>query len=130
MTNMTADDTVTVRYIASDVPLTADFYVEHCAFERIIEGGRGFALLGRGRLRLALNAPGAGGGGTAGEDAPEPGGWNRFQITTDDLDRDASRLTGVGVPFRGQITDGTGGRQLVIEDPSGNPVELFEPNRG
>ena len=86
-------------------------------------------MLSRGDLRLLLNTPGAGGAGQAAPDGtlPEPGGWNRFQIAVDDLDEAASRLEAAGVGFRSPIVTGNGGRQLLAEDPSGNPIELFEP---
>ena len=88
--------------------------------------GPGFAALSRDRCRLLLNEPGAGGAGTAGGD-PQPGGWNRFQIEVDDLDEFESRLRSQGVAFRGERVSGRGGDQLLVEDPSGNLVELFQP---
>jgi predicted enzyme related to lactoylglutathione lyase len=91
-----------------------------------------FAMLARGDLRLVLSAPGGGpGGGQAMPDgtAPEPGGWNRFAIEVTDLAATVRSLRDNGVRFRNEIVDGVGGRQILAEDPSGNPVELFEPTR-
>ena len=89
-----------------------------------------FAMLSRGDLRLVLSAPGGGpGGGAAMPDGtlPSPGGWNRFSIEVEDLDALVERLRAQGARFRNQIVNGVGGRQVLIEDPSGNPVELFQP---
>jgi predicted enzyme related to lactoylglutathione lyase len=88
----------------------------------------GFARLKRGGLVLLLNAPGSGGAGATTEGGrPEPGGWNRFQLITDDLDADLERFRAMGVRVRASVVAGMGGRQVLIEDPSGNPVEIFEP---
>lgn len=93
--------------------------------------GPGFAALSRDGLRLLLNQPGAGGAGRAGSGegggAPAPGGWNRFQITVDDLESTVERLRHEGARFRGGIVEGRGGDQALVEDPSGNPVELLQP---
>jgi predicted enzyme related to lactoylglutathione lyase len=92
-----------------------------------------FAMLSRGDLRLVLSAPGGGpgGGGQAMPDGrvPEPGGWNRFQLEVTDLEAFVGTLRGAGAHFRNDIVAGVGGRQILVEDPSGNPVELFEPTR-
>lgn len=112
-----------VRYIVEDARAAIPFY-ELLGFEVVMAPGPGFAVLRRAGLRLLLNAPGAGG---AGQGSPEPGGWNRFQLTVDDLDSEVRRLEGAGVPFRSAPVEGRGGRQVLAEDPSGNPVELFEP---
>lgn len=116
---------VNVRYIVEDVEAAIPFY-ENLGFEVIMHPAPGFAALRRGELGLFLNQPGAGGAGTAGGD-PRPGGWNRFQVEVDDLDAIVAELRAAGADFRGDIVGGRGGRQVLLEDPSGNPVELFEP---
>jgi catechol 2,3-dioxygenase-like lactoylglutathione lyase family enzyme len=125
--------TVAVRYIVHDVGAAVRFYTERLGFSVEMHPGPGFAALSRGGLRLLLNAPGGGGG--AGQPmpdgrAPEPGGWNRMQLEVDDLDREVETLREAGVSFRNEIVSGRGGKQILVEDPSGNPVELFEPERG
>jgi predicted enzyme related to lactoylglutathione lyase len=87
----------------------------------------GFAALSLGDLKLLLNQPGAGGAGTAGG-SPQPGGWNRIQIAVEDLDATVAELRELGATFRGDAVEGAGGRQILVEDPSGNPIELFQPN--
>lgn len=118
----------TVRYIADDVASAARFYVDHLGFRLDLQPGPGFAMLTRGDLRLLLNAPGAGGAGQAANDGrvPEPGGWSRFQLELDDLDATVARLEAAGCNFRTGVIRGNGGRQALVEDPSGNVVELFE----
>jgi predicted enzyme related to lactoylglutathione lyase len=89
-------------------------------------------MLSHGDLRLVLSAPGGGpGGGAAMPDGtlPQPGGWNRFQLEVDDLESTVARLRGSGARFRNEIITGVGGKQILVEDPAGNPVELFEPTR-
>lgn len=121
---------VSVRYIATDIEAVIGFYTEHLGFEVAMHPAPGFAALNRGQLRLLLNAPGAGGAGQAGGGRePEPGGWNRIQLEVEDLDAVVARLQEGGVRFRGDIVTGKGGRQILLEDPSGNPVELFEPHQ-
>jgi catechol 2,3-dioxygenase-like lactoylglutathione lyase family enzyme len=120
--------TVSVRYIVDDVDRAVAFYGDHLGFEVVMHPAPGFAMLQRGDLRLLLNAPGAGGAGRAGDDAtPEPGGWNRFQLTETDLDATVERLRDAGAQFRSGIVAGSGGRQALVADPAGNVVELFEP---
>jgi catechol 2,3-dioxygenase-like lactoylglutathione lyase family enzyme len=124
--------TVTVRYIVHDVDAAIDFYRRHLGFEEVMHPAPTFAMLARGGLRLALSAPsGAGGGGQAMPDGtvPEPGGWNRISLEVADLEETVHRLRAAGAPFRNEIVVGVGGRQIIVEDPSGNPVELFEPAR-
>lgn len=116
---------VSVRYIVDDVDAAIEFYRDRLGFEVNMRPAPGFARLSRGDLVLLLNAPGAGGAGRAGGD-PQPGGWNRFQIETDDLDVLVTDLQAAGAPFRGDLVQGRGGRQILVEDPSGNVVELFE----
>jgi catechol 2,3-dioxygenase-like lactoylglutathione lyase family enzyme len=121
--------TVSVRYITDDVDAAVAFYVERLGFNVEMQPGPGFAMLLRGNLRLLLNRPGAGGAGQPMPDGrrPEPGGWNRIQIEVSDLEREAEALRGAGASFRNDIVTGRGGSQILLEDPSGNPIELFQP---
>jgi catechol 2,3-dioxygenase-like lactoylglutathione lyase family enzyme len=114
-----------VRYIVEDVDESIHFYTEALGFEVVMHPAPGFAVVERDGLTLFMNAPGAGGAGTAGGN-PQPGGWNRFQIQVQDLDSEIGRLRERGVQTRGELVEGRGGRQIIIEDPSGNPIELFE----
>jgi catechol 2,3-dioxygenase-like lactoylglutathione lyase family enzyme len=121
--------TVQVRYIVHDVDRAIDFSCRHLGFEEVMHPAPGFAMLVRGDLRLVLSAPGGPGGGQALPDGrlPEPGGWNRFGIQVSDLTATLARLREAGVRIRGEVMAGVGVDQALIEDPSGNPVELFEP---
>jgi catechol 2,3-dioxygenase-like lactoylglutathione lyase family enzyme len=122
--------TVSVRYFVDDVDAAIRFYCENLGFTEVMHPAPTFAMLSRGDLRLALSAPGGGpGGGAAMPDGtlPSPGGWNRFMIEVTDLDGLVERLRRQGTRFRNDIVSGVGGRQILLEDPSGNPVELFEP---
>jgi catechol 2,3-dioxygenase-like lactoylglutathione lyase family enzyme len=122
--------TVSVRYIVDDVDAAIAFYCQRLGFAEVMHPAPAFAMLSRGDLRLTLSAPGGGaGGGQAMPDGtlPRPGGWNRFAIEVDDLAATVEELRGQGVRFRNEIVTGVGGKQIVAEDPSGNPVELFEP---
>jgi catechol 2,3-dioxygenase-like lactoylglutathione lyase family enzyme len=122
--------TVTVRYIVDDVSEALEFYTTRLGFTVVMHPAPTFAMLSLGDLRLVLSAVGGGpGGGAAMPDGtlPQPGGWNRFSIQVEDLDAVAGSLRERGVPFRNDIVDGVGGRQVLIEDPSGNPIELFQP---
>ena len=124
--------TVSVRYIVDDVDAALAFYRRHLGFEEQMHPTPAFAMLTRGDLRLLLSAPGGGpGGGQAMPDGtlPAPGGWNRFAIEVTDLAGTVDRLRRAGVHLRSDPITGVGGRQVVIDDPSGNPVELFEPTR-
>lgn len=124
--------TVSVRYIVDDVDAAIAFYCRHLGFEELMHPAPTFAMLTRGDLRLVLSAPGGGpGGGQAMPDGtlPAPGGWNRFAIEVTDLAATVGRLRDAGVHLRSEPITGVGGRQVLIEDPSGNPVELFEPTR-
>jgi catechol 2,3-dioxygenase-like lactoylglutathione lyase family enzyme len=123
--------TVSVRYIVENVDDAIRFYCEHLGFAERMHPAASFAMLSRGDLRLVLSAPSPQGGGQQLPDGswPEPGGWNRFLIEVDDLDGFATALRAAGAHFRSPIIEGVGGRQLIIEDPSGNPVELFSPTR-
>jgi catechol 2,3-dioxygenase-like lactoylglutathione lyase family enzyme len=117
---------VAIRYIVDDVERAIGFYRDLLGFEVEMHPAPGFAALSLGDLRLYLNAPGAGGAGRAGG-APKPGGWNRFQLEVENLDRFLGALREAGAKFRGDRVEGQGGAQILVEDPSGNVVELFEP---
>ena len=115
-----------IRYIVSDVERAIGFYQGLLGFAVEMHPAPGFAALARGDLRLYLNAPGAGGAGRGGG-TPQPGGWNRFQLEVEDLDGVLDSLREAGARFRGDRVEGQGGAQILVEDPSGNVVELFEP---
>ena len=122
--------TVSVRYIVHDVEAAIGFYTRYLGFSVQIHPNDMFAMLNRGDLRLVLSVPGAGaGGGQALPDGtrPEPGGWNRFAVEVPDLAATVAGLRRDGVRFRNDVVTGVGGKQIIAEDPSGNPVELFEP---
>ena len=114
-----------VRYIVADVDEAVAFYRDNLDFEIDKHNPGKFAALLRDDLTLYLSAPGAGSGGQAGGD-PKPGGWNRFMIVTNEIDVLIERLRGVDARFRGEISDGGAGRAILLEDPSGNVIELFE----
>ncbi|MDP2623585.1 MAG: VOC family protein [Actinomycetota bacterium] len=115
-----------IRYIVDDVDAAIEFYRDRLGFAVTTHPAPGFAALRRDDLILLLDAPGAGGAGTAGGN-PAPGGWNRFQIQTADLDGLVTMLRDQGVTVRGDLVEGGGGRQILVEDPAGNVIELFEP---
>jgi len=122
--------TVSVRYIVNDVDEAIAFYRDMLGFTEVMHPAPAFAMLARGDLRLVLSAPGGGpGGGQAMPDGtlPTPGGWNRFSLEMSDLEATVEALRANGVRFRNDIVTGVGGKQILVEDPSGNPVELFEP---
>jgi catechol 2,3-dioxygenase-like lactoylglutathione lyase family enzyme len=122
--------TVSVRYIVDDVDAAIAFYCQQLGFREELHPAPAFAMLLRGELRLLLSAPGGGpGGGQAMPDGslPEPGGWNRFQLEVADLAAAVQTLRDHGARFRNDIVVGVGGKQILLEDPSGNPIELFEP---
>src|SRR5262249_17653191 len=118
----------TVRYIVNDVDEAIAFYTGHLGFEVVMHPAPQFAMLSRDDLRLLLSQPsGQGGGGQilSGDRKPEPGGWNRFQLEVSDVDAEAARLREAGVTLRSDVQHGIGGDQVIVEDPSGNPGELF-----
>src|SRR3954454_14462543 len=122
--------TVSVRYIVDDVDAAISFYCRHLGFHEDMHPAPTFAMLSRGDLRLVLSAPGGGpGGGQAMPDGttPRPGGWNRFQLEVDDLEASVALLRERGARFRNDIVAGVGGKQVLVEDPAGNPIELFQP---
>jgi len=122
--------TVSVRYIVNDIDAAIGFYSRHLGFSVQMHPNDMFAMLARGDLRLVLSVPGGGpGGGQAMSDGtmPQSGGWNRFSIEVPDLTATVAQLQRDGVRFRNNLVTGVGGRQIIADDPSGNPVELFEP---
>lgn len=123
---------VSVRYIVDDVDAAIAFYTEHLDFHVVTHPAPPFAMLDRGDLRLLLSAPsGQGGGGQSMPDGtrPEPGGWNRISLEVSGLEDKVRTLRDKGVRFRNDIVHGIGGNQVLIEDPAGNCIELFEPKR-
>ncbi len=123
--------TVSVRYIVGDVDAAIAFYTQLLGFSVVLHPGPGFASLARGNLRLLVNTPtGAGGAAQPMPDGrkPEPGGWNRIQLQVADLVGEVERLRNAGALFRNDIVIGNGGKQILLDDPAGNPIELFEPH--
>jgi catechol 2,3-dioxygenase-like lactoylglutathione lyase family enzyme len=125
---MTDDETVNVRYMVHDVDEAFDFYTTHFGFQPGNARSPAFADVTKGNLRLLLSGPASSAGrpmpdGTA----PGPGGWNRIHLITDDIEAEVARLTAAGVTFRNDVVTGPGGRQILVEDPSGNVIELFQP---
>jgi catechol 2,3-dioxygenase-like lactoylglutathione lyase family enzyme len=120
---------INVRYIVRDVDAAIPFYTDMLGFKLEMHPAPGFARLSRGDLQLLLNRPGAGGAGQAMPDSqvPAPGGWNRIQIEVEDLEATVDKLKNAGARFRNPIVTGNGGKQILTEDPSGNPIELFQP---
>jgi catechol 2,3-dioxygenase-like lactoylglutathione lyase family enzyme len=121
---------VSVRYIVDDVDRAIDFYCGQLGFREDMHPAPSFAMLSHGDLRLVLSAPGGGpGGGQAMPDGtmPAPGGWNRFQLEVADIEAMVAKLRANGARFRNDVVAGVGGKQILVEDPAGNPVELFEP---
>lgn len=123
-----SDKPVSVRYIVSDVEAAIAFYTDLLGFALELHPAPGFARVSRGNLRLLLNRPGAGGAGQSMPDgqAPSPGGWNRIQLEVEDLADTVEKLKRRGARFRNEIVNGNGGKQILLEDPSGNPIELFQ----
>ena len=123
--------TVEVRYLVDDVDAATNFYLTHLGFTEAENWGAPFRLLARGELRLWVSGPGSSAARPMPDGAqPTPGGWNRFVIEVDDIESEVARLRDAGVRCRNDIVTGPGGQQIMIEDPSGNPVELFQPAEG
>jgi catechol 2,3-dioxygenase-like lactoylglutathione lyase family enzyme len=125
---MRNDETVNVRYMVNDVGDSIAFYTEYLGFEVLSSAPPAFADVKRGNLRLLLAGPASSAGRPMADGArPGPGGWNRIHFIVDDIDAEVARLRGVGATFRNDIVEGPGGKQILLEDPSGNIVELFQP---
>ncbi|MFL5961741.1 MAG: VOC family protein [Gaiellaceae bacterium] len=127
---MADDGTVYVRYLIDDIDAAVDFYVRHLGFELVWSAGAAFAEVARGNLHLLLSGPAS----SAARPMPDgrqpvPGGWNRIHLLVDDIASEVERLGAAGVSFRSGIVSGPGGDQIVFDDPSGNPVELFQSSR-
>jgi len=122
---------VNVRYIVNNVAEAIPFYTEKLGFNVYMHPAPGFAALSRGDLKLYLNQPGAGSAGKAMPDGavPGPGGWNRIQFVVKNIEKIVDRLKKIDATFRNEIVTGQGGKQILLEDPSGNLIELFEPGR-
>jgi catechol 2,3-dioxygenase-like lactoylglutathione lyase family enzyme len=125
---MTTDDLVSVRYLVDDVDAALAFYTSNLGFTVLTDFSPAFADVVRGQLRLLLSGP-ASSAGRAMPDGrqPGPGGWNRIHLIVDDIDAEVERLRPSGVVFRSDVVSGPGGKQIVFDDPSGNPIELFQP---
>jgi catechol 2,3-dioxygenase-like lactoylglutathione lyase family enzyme len=125
------EDLVSVRYMVVDVDSAVDFYTRHLGFTVRMNAAPAFADVTRGRLRLLLSGPGSSAGRPMPDGAvPGPGGWNRIHLIVNDIAAEVERLRGAGAPFRNDIVTGPGGQQILLEDPSGNVVELFQPAGG
>jgi catechol 2,3-dioxygenase-like lactoylglutathione lyase family enzyme len=122
------EDLVNVRYMVDDVDAAVDFYTRHFDFELRSSAAPAFADVVRGRLRLLLSGPKSSAGRPMPDGrTPEPGGWNRIHLIVDDIAREVERLRSAGLTFRNDIISGPGGQQILLEDPAGNPIELFQP---
>ena len=125
------EDLVSVRYMVEVVDAAVDFYTRHLGFTVRMNAAPAFADVTRGRLRLLLSGPGSSAGRPMPDGAvPAPGGWNRIHLIVNDIAAEVERLRGAGAPFRNDIVTGPGGQQSLLEDPSGNVVELFQPAGG
>ena len=123
--------TVNVRYMVNDVDDAVAFYTNHLGFTLLSSAAPAFADVARGDLRLLLSGPASSAGRPMPDGRrPEPGGWNRIHFVVDDIATEVDRLRGAGLHFRNDIVTGPGGRQIVFDDPSGNPIELFQPAQG
>jgi catechol 2,3-dioxygenase-like lactoylglutathione lyase family enzyme len=125
---MNRDDLVSVRYMVDDVDHAIDFYTRHFGFELGHNASPAFAEVIRGRLRLLLAGPKSSAGRPMPDGrTPAPGGWNRIHFVVDDIAAEVERLRSAGLSFRNEIISGPGGQQILLDDPSGNPIELFQP---
>ena len=126
-------DQASVRYLVQDVDQAVKFYVDQLGFEVVFDAAPNFVMVSRGPLRLMLNVVGGSGGASQPMPdgrVPEPGGWSRFQLIVENLESEVERLRSNGAGFRNDIVKGIGGDQILLEDPSGNAIELFEPSTG
>lgn len=124
----TPDEMVNVRYMVNDVQTAIDFYTKHLGFELLNNAAPAFADVARGHLRLLLSGPSSSAGRPMPDGAtPGPGGWNRIHLLVADITSEVARLRDAGLPFRNDIVVGPGGSQILLEDPSGNVIELFQP---
>jgi catechol 2,3-dioxygenase-like lactoylglutathione lyase family enzyme len=122
------DEFVNVRYLVDDVDASVAFYTSHFGFSVRSNRAPAFADVVRGHLRLLLSGPTSSAGRSMPDGRiPAAGGWNRIHFVVDDIDHEIAQLRAAGVPFRSDVVSGPGGRQIVLDDPSGNPVELFQP---
>jgi catechol 2,3-dioxygenase-like lactoylglutathione lyase family enzyme len=122
------DELVSVRYMVDDVAAALAFYTQHLGFQERLNAAPAFADVTRGNLRLLLSGPASSAGRPMPDGAtPGPGGWNRIHLIVPDIAAEVARLRSAGVPFRNDILSGPGGQQILLEDPSGNVVELFQP---
>ena len=122
------DDPVNVRYLVEDVEASIAFYTTHFGFTVLTSAAPAFADVVRGNLRLLLSGPRSSAGRPMPDGRqPAPGGWNRIHFIVDDIDAEVERLREAGVTFRNEVIKGPGGQQIVLDDPSGNPIELFQP---
>jgi catechol 2,3-dioxygenase-like lactoylglutathione lyase family enzyme len=125
---MSRDDLVSVRYMVDDVDRAIDFYTNTFGFELGHDASPAFAEVIRGRLRLLLAGPTSSAGRPMPDGrTPEPGGWNRIHFVVDDLAAEVERLRAAGARFRNDVVSGPGGQQILVDDPAGNPIELFQP---
>jgi predicted enzyme related to lactoylglutathione lyase len=125
---MPNDELVSVRYLVDDVDEAIRFYTKMLDFEILTSAAPAFADVKRGRLRLLLSGPKSSAGRAMQDgEQPGPGGWNRIHLIVDDLEREVARLEDAGASFRNPIVEGPGGKQILLQDPAGNFVELFEP---
>ena len=122
------DEITSVRYMVDDVEAAIDFYTTHFGFEVLTSAAPAFADVKRGGLRLLLSGPASSAGRPMPDgDRPGPGGWNRIHFVCDDIEAEVDRLRSAGVPFRNEMVTGPGGRQILVQDPAGNLIELFQP---